>query len=134
MAEVRLMGKVIDFRVWDKEEKKMHYDLRPVMFGPFDDINDIFDDERYIFMQYIKRQDKNGQKIYQGDILVADDGFTYVVQIEEIEGKYSVVGYDHAGRGLAPHLWSWSHTTFLSLCEVTGNIYENPELLEGICP
>lgn len=49
----------IKFRAWDKEKAKMDKNFR---FGEFNDVNDYFADDDFIFMQYTGLKDKNDKK------------------------------------------------------------------------
>lgn len=89
--------------------------------------------ERYVLMQYTGLKDKNGKEIYEGDILKDTNNAIYYVDF--IRGCF----YLKTNYKSFPHL-GW--TEWLPMCEIDrlaipvefeiiGNIYENPELLEG---
>lgn len=114
----------IKFRAWDKENKKLiswrdicsYYNLLS-MLDPV-----ARDYDRYEVMQYTGLHDKNGKEIYEGDILQWQEA-------NKDHSGYWVV-YDHTDF----KLWNGKyHKTIIdpTWYEVIGNIYENPELLEG---
>ncbi len=74
--------------------------------------------------QYTGRHDKNGAEIYQGDIFGNIAALRCVVRRLD-DGAYKLVFCD-------TRMTPWSITD-PRVCEseVIGNIYENPELLEG---
>lgn len=117
------------FRAWDKKIKKMfevsfidfdtkliglNIDLEIIIFD-FDDVN---------LMQSTGLLDKDGQEIFEGDIVkMAKDVYsdlTYYEIVRHRGGAYRLESNQHGCE-----LWL-RHTN----CEVIGNIYENPELLE----
>ncbi|EAC2364744.1 hypothetical protein N3R55_002642 [Listeria monocytogenes] len=77
-----------------------------------------FDD--VVLMQYTGLKDKNGKKIFEGDICWEEHNECYgVVKFEE--GKFLYVW-----ENIAEDLWEVADDI-----EICGNIHENPELLEG---
>ena len=89
--------------------------------------------------QYTGLTDKNGTKIFEGDIVKADD-YIFVVKFGKCGGVANAENYGYMGF----YLQAFSESTRLSakyglrddICyftdiEVIGNIHDNPELLKG---
>lgn len=128
------------FRVWDKKSKLMInnivLDPRPIICYKHDDfLQLIADDENYtkilkrnnydpedwIFQQFTGLLDKNGKEIYEGDI-VKTSYTIYPIQSVEFSGgmfKLSNLCLDDT-----PLYYD------ADSCEIIGNIFENPGLLE----
>jgi uncharacterized phage protein (TIGR01671 family) len=119
----------IKFNVWAKHTKSMislKEALKQVTFGFLLKFNDT-----YQLLQYTGLKDKNGEEIFEGDILKQCNG--------SINGcawmdKNYVVKHKLKGFDLPFFMWDENGDNNMDSthwCEVIGNIYENPELLEA---
>lgn len=134
----------IKFRAWDKEQKKFigsNYsdnwsneknewwaDEGMMMLTGIEDISK---KERYVLQQYTGLLDKNGKEIYEGDILNS------FYKFEGCNGVYLVKWHDDSC-GFYPKKFGTHQQKSVSIsmldlqrCEVIGNIYENPELINN---
>ena len=124
------------FRAWHKELGRMM--LIEIMYFFFFDneleeleLNDpvmnehisVYPDE-IVLMQSTGLKDKNGKEIFEGDVVkMAKDVYsepTYYEVVRHRGGAYRLESKQHGCE-----LWL-RHTD----CEIVGNVYENPELLE----
>lgn len=140
--------KEFKFRAWDKREKimgevsyirffKSQYTQVSVRFKKNKKKGKVFDDwyaygqedgsDNIILMQYTGLKDRNGQEIYDGDILRADiAGSIRIVKVVYKNGAFYIENI--------PHVQEQMFNTFpIGMCkpvyEVIGNIYDNPEML-----
>ncbi len=127
------MSREIKFRAWDKKEQKMNIVCRLGTKGfshhfwsndPVICDNRQSDYVRYEFMQFTGLHDKYEKEIWEGDIVKF-----HAAMSQPISDVYWKNGF---------YMRNWEHleldSTFFKHCkmwEVIGNIYENPELLEG---
>lgn len=111
------------YRAWNTETKEIE------VFETYEEISELFlalsaDDGFYSIMQSTGLFDKHGKEIFEGDIVkMAKDVYsepTYYEIVRHRGGAYRLESNQHGCE-----LWL-RHTN----CEVIGNIYENPELLE----
>lgn len=124
------------FRIWDMDLKSSHHHADP--FGVGREVN-----------QFTGLLDKNGQEIYEGDIVVGivkiPEAFGFTDRFDEIKMGGEVF-YDHTGFALKVieqfcdperagrvnyfEFVDRSDGAVFADREIIGNIYKNPELLE----
>jgi len=103
----------IKFRAWNKIDKKM-LPSRTLQQLAVCDYCDTFD--HLEIMQFTGLHDKNGNEIYEGDIVIHDD---FRGRKQQVMG---VMVWDERTAG-------FSRFYPLDRFEVIGNIYDNPELV-----
>lgn len=120
---------LLRFRAWLKEDKEM-VDVEEINFynGEFDFIGDAITwmckSDDCVLMQSTGLTDKNGKEIFEGDVVkMAKNVYsepTYYEVVRHRGGAYRLESKQYGCE-----LWL-RHTD----CEIAGDIYKNPELLE----
>lgn len=148
------MSREIKFRAWDDKNKKMIYptgyygnDLHWRIEGSNNGFWGIFDgnkrlcgnaDESGVLLQYTGLKDKNGKKIYEGDIvrcinlLTSFDGDVTYNILPSAPTFIGIVEFSDTAfciKKIKNKLITYNLLHYY--LEVIGNIYENPELLES---
>lgn len=130
------------FRVWVKPEKRMietsdilsiDYEYEEVETQFVDGLPEDRDLENFpfedvILMQSTGLKDKNGQEIFEGDILKVVDKY------EDTGGSIEAVSYSEAQasfitKDIEQNIYRLCNTLMFEV-EVIGNIYQNSELFE----
>lgn len=127
------MNREIKFRVWDIE---LHMWINNIGMGKD---NTLYKgtEKRFSVMQYIGLKDKNGNEIYEGDILCNDKYQTWewrgVVKFSHgvfgAEWLFNVKSQSMVGSCGQKHNLRKLDDDIIERQIVIGNIYENPELL-----
>ena len=128
-------SRIIKFRAWDKHNKRM-IPWSPQMFSdssPLTMYGDDFpeNDDDFILMQFTGCHDRNGQEIWEGDIV------KYFINTGFWTGRDDPPDIDEMTEYIEAVYWMDELTGFNPLCgtpyediEVIGNIYEHPEMLK----
>jgi hypothetical protein len=131
----------VKYRAWDKVKKKMVYDIeehwdcrdceaeyggRWIADNDCQCFGDFLDNDRYDVMQHIFRRDIIGKRIYDGDIIVADDENNGKLNVECVV-KWSNIGYRFHFSPINSYHGPYGILGLRNI-RVIGNIYENPEL------
>jgi uncharacterized phage protein (TIGR01671 family) len=118
------MSRQIKFRAWDIHLNKY------VKFNLIGRVE--FNDNSYVFEQFIGLTDKNGKDIYEGDILVMPDGnppeYSNSIAIVEYVGSCYCYRYTHIMRA-EPIFNLVDFSAADNNAEIIGNIHENSDLI-----
>lgn len=142
---------MLGFRVWDVEKNSMILDFNGyfdrsyyialngrLVFDPGCSYSYLADEEKYIPMQSTGLKDFKGKEIYQGDILKywGSDGKKLYYHVNDIQQTirtfYSMCHSAWPENSSNLDMLRKSIKATKTYCEVVGNIYENPGLLEKI--
>ena len=122
------------FRAWTEEGKAMYYDAYPfkddTLLLSYDEI--AFDEvpaSDFILMQSTGLLDKNGNEIFEGDIVKYEAGCNTVTEEVVYDKDFAGFGVKDADAVIIFTFWELAEDIDLHSLEVIGNIYENPELL-----
>lgn len=130
-------------RVWDPQEKKMHYndfvitstgyvakvETHMEALGKFIiDQTDLDFDKKMVVMQCTGLQDDNRQLVYEGDVVRFHSLAGYVTFEIKFNEEKAAFGCEDEETDFCEFGQLFDASNFIV---ILGNIYENPELLEG---
>lgn len=134
---------MLPMKVWDEQEKRMWFVQSLHIEDEWIRANDgsIYGEQKDLVRNFkllypTAQTDKNGQPIYQGDIVKVDN---HPLQTKDIDNLNIKVGMDINGLYVVEYIEEEMAFVIGDLkpraeikhAEVVGNIYETPHLLEG---
>ena len=114
------MNRPIKFRAWDIKQQKMSK-----MNGNYYSYDPYNNENKYIWMQYTGLKDKNGKKLYEGDII--DEGL-YIGWCDKCK-QYQVFNCLNDCMSCGGDIPWCEFLSDISNTEILGNIYENKDLI-----
>lgn len=129
------------FRAWDVHEKKMFTNAQLIIWNGnvyandnsklnVDNLKGWNIDEKYL-MQSTGLFDKNGNEIFEGDIVKYEVGQSTYTEEVAYDKNLAGFGVKDAKANVVFTFGDITEDISLIFLEVIGNIYENPELLGG---
>ena len=124
-----------EFRAWTEEGKTMYYDVYPFKDGTlllnydgfaFDEVPA----SDFILMQSTGLLDKNGNEIFEGDVVKYKVGCNTFTEEVVYDKNFAGFGVKDADANIIFTVGELAEDIDLSSLEVVGNIYNNPGLLE----
>lgn len=122
----------IKFRAWDKGSNQFVDDViltankYGFLYQNYNKCEFMGEDRDIVLMQYTGLKDKNGEDIYEGDILKGGYMGFNVSEVVFYVGSFGI----KTKEGVIPI--PIQHPLYSFPQEVIGNIHENPELLEAM--
>ena len=128
MREILFRGKIIELCEYQGQWLKGFYAVengKPFIAIPKENgLNGFYCDSETVG-QYTGLKDKNGNKVFEHDIVKAYaslDEISFIGVVKYFDGSFCICDPDF-----------WVHCNLMSQdVEVIGNIYDNPELLGGV--
>jgi uncharacterized phage protein (TIGR01671 family) len=131
--------RTIKFRAWHKETRQMLPDVSTGTIKIFDEGRSYLAND-CDFMQFTGLTDKNGKEIYEGDIVKYSrltserDEHNLIGKIEYEQDRYGISEWfenKFGEKDFRKCIDELEMAVINDCCEVIGNIYENPELINN---
>ena len=129
MREILFRGKRLDNGEWTEGYLFKQWNRTFLLWGMTGDIPNMTEVISETAGQFTGLTDKNGKKIFEGDIVEFTDKYTRKKGLAEIVFEGFKCKYSWCYYGGNPIVWLCIDDKGIEF-EIIGNIYDNPELLE----
>jgi len=136
MREILFRGKWFGNNEWVEGAFYAYYDFNRTIVQILKDRTNGIPDAYEVYPetvgQYTGLTDKNGKRIFEGDVVKVDgfeswvNGF-YIVEFKDVNHCWWLQNQYMFGKSFSFSDLNWFHED----CEVIGNIHDNPELMGG---
>jgi uncharacterized phage protein (TIGR01671 family) len=123
----------IEYRTWNVKEEEWEDDCLLNKYGDHlrwsEGGESLYDFDNVLIEEFTGLKDKNGNKIYEGDILKTIRAYRYMYNmgyIGEVRHRDHFADYEYGEMG------GQLTQTKTDYCIIIGNIHENPELLDNV--
>lgn len=121
----------IEFRFWSKGtsenlnfQEKRFWTLPCYLLEKYFSFPDLVASKDFVAQQFTGLLDKNGKKIFEGDVLeIVVDDESYIDIIVFVDGAFGTT----TRQVFTPFCKT---PEYMAICSVIGNIFENPELIK----
>ncbi len=110
------------FRIWEKAY---------ICWGTVNDIPDMKEVDPETVCQYTGLIDKNGRKIFEGDVVRYTDEVIGEEKVDEVKYNETHAAFCRLHKREMGLQYLFIDEAIADRCEVIGNIFDNPELLTG---
>lgn len=122
-------GEWVEGLLWKKKYKDNRLFIS--CFPDKDDNEEIFIINPETVGQYTGLTDKNGKKIFEGDIVKIDEKYIRYVAYSGVSTGFVKLHYISRCVSEGSTMLGYGYDSYKHTIEVIGNIHDNPELLEG---
>ena len=130
MREILFRGKRIDDGKWVEGYLYGIWEQRYILWGMTNNVPNMVEVDPETICQYTGLTDKNGKKIWEGDIVGYWDTYSTENGLSEADCVGEVVWDNETISFQVTNRLSAESYEVLDECSVIGNVFDNPELLE----
>ena len=131
MREILFRGKRLDNGEWVQGYLFCIWGKAYICWGTINDVPDMKEVDPETVCQYIGLTDRHGRKIFEGDIIRHTNEIIRIEEVVEIKYNELYAGFCMILKSEMGLQYLSINKVIASSCEVIGNTFDNPELLDG---